>query len=131
MNFRRKIIGIFIIALVGSAVIYSYSDIAFTFYLNRAIYYSDNDDYSNSLEMYDKLINQQPELYELHFNKGVVLAKMGKSQDAIKELEYALSLKDDDSELYYNLSLLYEDIDNDKATQYYNKAKELGINVEE
>ena len=50
---------------------------------------------------------------------------MNEKQKAIDLLEDLIKMNNKDKELYYNLSILYTDIDKEKSTLYYIKYKEL------
>lgn len=64
-------------------------------------------------------------MYELYFNKATILSEMNEKQKAIDLLEYIIKMNNKDEELYYNLSILYNDIDKEKSALYFDKYEEL------
>ena len=70
-------------------------------YYNAAMYYMENGkDLNQALAWFDKSIQQNPKAYWAYYQRGNLLAKMGKKQDAIasanKSIELAKEAKNDD-----------------------------------
>lgn len=51
-------------------------------------------DYDKAYELYEKLIEKSPTFREPYYYYGLVLAKIGRSEDALKMLERALEMKE-------------------------------------
>jgi tetratricopeptide (TPR) repeat protein len=61
---------------------------------------------------------------------GSYLVKRGKAEEAIKKLEEAFALADDNANVYYNLGLAYFDLkEYDKALASAHKAYQLGFHL--
>ena len=70
-------------------------------YYNAAMYYMENGkDLNQALAWFDKSIQQNPKAYWAYYQRGNLLAKMGKKQEAIasanKSIELAKEAKNDD-----------------------------------
>lgn len=111
---------IIILTIILGAV--SYDSVVFNFRLNKAIYYSEKQNYEKSIQEYNKLLETNGQLYELYFNKAVVHAKNKDIQDAINTFSEAELINNQDCDLYYNLSFLYESIDEQISKEYLDKA---------
>ncbi len=108
--------------------------IEFQVALNKAFYYSEHGEYELEVREYDKLIEQNPEIYELYVNKAIALANSNKINEAISVFKKAESLNSSDPELYYNIAHLYDIIKDDELYQFYiekGKVLEFQQNVEE
>jgi len=126
MTKKKKRIA-WILAFIAVTVlgVLCFDSVVFSFRLNKAIYYAENGQYELSIYEYDKLIESDTQVYELHFNKAVLFAKNGDSQSAIDAFKTASLINDQDPDLFYNLSLLYEPIDEDLSKIYLEKATYL------
>lgn len=60
-------------------------------------------------------------------NKAVNLYKLEKKSESLESFEKALTINDKGPEIYYNLSIIYKDIDKEKSNAYYEKAQSLGF----
>ena len=105
---------------------YNFSNIKFQVLLNMAVEEDIHGNYDKALEYYDELLLIEPAIYELHFNRGTVLAKKGDIKEADKSYKEALRIDSTDGELYYNLYLLYKSIDVKEAKMYYKLAGDYG-----
>ncbi len=56
------------------------------------------------------IIEQEPEYGPTYYSLALLLAEIGRNQEAIQELEKALTHMPDNLRVYYNLSLLYDSI---------------------
>ncbi len=128
MTFNKKKIIICSLAILTALIVaLSYNKIVFVFSLYKADYFLQQQDYSQALSEYNKLIESNPDVYELHFNKGIILAKLEEYQDALTSLKKAESLNNKDPDLYYNLAHLY-DIMGEKSL--YEQSLERGTILE-
>ena len=124
---RKKFFLIVITIFIIGSLIYSYPKIKFQYELNKAFHLTEKKDYEESVKVYNDLIKLRPDLYELHFNKAVNLYKLEKKSESLESFEKALTINDKDPEIYYNLSIIYKDIDKEKSNAYYEKAQSLGF----
>ena len=85
----------------------------------------------DKIEELQKKIKSEKALY--HYNLGVAYAKTKMYKEAIKEYENSLVYDSGNAEAYYNLGLLYENVNNDtvKAVQYYQKYLDLRPDVDD
>lgn len=79
---------------------------------------------------FDRAIRFTPDDATVHALFGVYLMRLGKTEDAVRELEGALQLGDDSGNLHYNLGLAYFEVrDYEKSLDQAKKAYELGYNL--
>ena len=118
----KKRIGILLaVCIMALLCIYGYEDIKFEYILNKAEYYAENGEHKNALEEYDKLLEIQPEMYELYFNKAVILGEQGKIEEAYNTFLEAEKINNTDPDLYYNIAHLYQDVDEEQYQKYLEK----------
>ena len=118
-NIKQLLIGICLILILVTVCIVGREKIEFQLMLNRAFYYSEKGDYEAEIRGYDKLIKQEPEIYELYVNKAIALANNNNIYDALSTFQEAELLNNNDPELYYNMAHLYEIIKDDEMYQFY------------
>lgn len=83
-----------------------------------------NNDFATAEAQFEKVVRLVPQIEEGHSALGVVLMRLGKLPQAIKELETALALKPSDVSAETNLALAYQQAGANK------KAVDLFKNVE-
>ncbi|XP_070581695.1 protein O-mannosyl-transferase TMTC3-like [Ptychodera flava] len=68
------------------------------------------DDASRLVEadnLYKKAITMRPDFIEAYINRGDVLLKLNRSQEAVDNYMTALKYEDDNADIYYNLGVIY------------------------
>jgi hypothetical protein len=77
---------------------------------------------------FDRALRRAPDDGTVRVLFGIYLMKSGEKDQAIKQLEAARELGDEDANLHYNLGLAYFDLkDYDKALMHAQKAYKLGF----
>ncbi|GAB4305987.1 MAG: hypothetical protein Kow0090_21350 [Myxococcota bacterium] len=71
-------------------------------YFKRAADFYYNEKYELALKALDEAIKIKPDFAEAWSNKGVVLDKLGRTDDALKALDEAIKIKPDLAEAWYN-----------------------------
>ncbi len=95
---------------------------------DNAMKHYSKGDYESALKEYDKLLSKHPDWEEIHFGKGTALYKSNKIDDAIREFEQAISLKDDKqkSAVFYNIAnSLFQKQRVQESLQFYKRALQL------
>lgn len=66
--------------------------------------------------------------FELHYFLGKLFLKIGENEDrALKHFKMAAGLEQDNADVHYQLALLQEKLEPEKAKEQYQKAAELGV----
>jgi Tfp pilus assembly protein PilF len=79
---------------------------------------------------YDRAVRFRPDDGTVRMLYGSFLARNGKPQEAIAQLEEAEQLLGDNANLHYNMGLVYLDLKNyDKALSHAQRAYQLGFNL--
>jgi len=96
-------------------------------YVNRSVVRLRVRDYSGALADCDQSITRWPDLSEPHVNRGAALINLDRPQDALKELNQAITMGLDKVHLaYYNRGLAKEKLNDVRgAYQDYRKALEI------
>jgi len=84
--------------------------------------------YEDAIKVWDKMLEENPELKGIHYNQGNAQVRLGELDEAIKSYEQALSLKDRDAlaDVYYNMGNAYlQKQDTEKAKEFYRQALRL------
>ncbi len=74
-----------------------------TNYYNQAIDLYKADRVDESIELFKKAIELNPEFYEANYNLAQILMSLNKNEEAYKALEQVVKLKPDDWESLYNI----------------------------
>ena len=94
--------------------------------LNDATFHND---FSKANEVFERIINLEPDNYRAHYNLGIAFFNIGDINNAKNSFEKALEIKPDYKFCFYNLGLIYEEVEKlDKALEYYEKALEIDYN---
>lgn len=94
---------------VTAAVIYAQSEAANPGdILRQAIEAQQSGDYLKAVDAYHAFLRQQPNEVAAHVNLGVVLAKLGRFDDAIEEYQIANKLLPGDPRIALNTALAYQ-----------------------
>lgn len=95
-------------------------------YNNIADCFIDLKDYDKAFEYYNLGMNVMPQQDSLYSNKGLLLKKIGRYNEAIEEFKKAIELDDKNTEYLENIAETYEFIGCvDRAYNYYLKIVEL------
>lgn len=70
--------------------------------------YIDNNDYNDSIQEYQHLLENNPSDFKAHYNLGLLWFDLGKYDKSEKELQRASVLQKDNPDVWYNLALLKE-----------------------
>jgi Ca-activated chloride channel family protein len=92
----------------------------------RALY--DAGRYTEAIKKYDQILAQHPDWEELHYGKGSALYKSNQLDDAVREFERALAVKDplQKSATFYNLgNALLKSNRLEESLKFYQRAIEL------
>jgi len=84
--------------------------------------------YEDAIQKYNRIIKDHPDWEEAHYGKGAALYKSNQVEEAIREFESAISMKDpkQKSAVLYNMgNALYQANRIDESLQFYKKALEL------
>lgn len=87
--------------------------------------------YKDAIKKYDRILKDHPDLEEAHYGKGTALYKSNQIEDAAREFENAISIKDPlkKSAVLYNMgNALFKVNRIDESLQFYKKALELNPN---
>jgi tetratricopeptide (TPR) repeat protein len=88
--------------------------------------------YSDAETLYRTTIRKNPDCWMAHNNLGIVLAKMGRTDEAMAHYRKALELNPNYAEPHNNLGLLLSDKGRtDEAMAHYRKAVEINPNYAE
>ncbi|CAI2719241.1 tetratricopeptide repeat protein [Nitrospina watsonii] len=95
-------------------------------YFNIASFHHQNEDYFLALEFYEKAKRLDPGNARIHNNRALIFKKLGRSQEAIRELLQAVRIDPAYVKAYNNLGLMYYlHGDPMSAIRYYEKATEI------
>lgn len=95
-------------------------------YFNIASFHHQNEDYFLALEFYEKAKRLDPGNARIHNNRALIFKKMGRPQEAIRELLQAIRIDPSYVKAYNNLGLMYYlHGDPMSAIRYYEKATEI------
>lgn len=87
------------------------------------------NDFKNSLLLYTKILQINPEHYLAHYNIGNIFLILGKNEDAIKYYLYTINFNKNYINAYINIGLSYTNINNYiKALEYLEKALSIEPN---
>ncbi len=89
--------------------------------------YFKREKYTESADIYRRLIDGNPDSYILHFNNGLICFKLGSLDQAEAAFLKALDLKPDNQKINFYLGNIYE-----KKGQYYNaifQYRKAGANI--
>jgi tetratricopeptide (TPR) repeat protein len=90
-----------------------------------AMRYSDQNDYNNAVDAYNKVIETNPKNIAARHNLGYVYSKDNKHDMAIKAYEEALNINPNNIQIFVNLGVSYAEVkEYDKAISYYKKVPE-------
>jgi tetratricopeptide (TPR) repeat protein len=70
------------------------------------------EEYADALELLEQAENLQPNDPEVLLTKGSIFTLQGKHKEAIESYERALEYTEDKDEVYYNIGLAYQHIEN-------------------
>lgn len=84
---------------------------------NLANLYYQNDEFEKAEAAFRTIIKQEPEYGATYYSYGLLLAELKRTEDAIEQLELATIYMSDNPRAYYNLSLLYDSIQNKKKSE--------------
>jgi len=87
--------------------------------------------YAEAIRKYDRILAQHPDWEEAHYGKGSALYKSDQVEDAIREFEQALAIKDPlrKSATFYNLgNALLKSNRLEESLKFYQRAIELNPN---
>ena len=79
---------------------------------NLANLYYQNGQLEKAENAFKTIIKQEPEYGATYYSYGLLLAELKRTDDAIEQLELATIYMSDNPRAYYNLSLLYDGIQN-------------------
>lgn len=95
--------------------------------LNLANALRDNGDYIAAIEHYRQAIRLDPGSPKAYNNLGASLYKLKRYNEALVEIKKSLHLKPDYASAYYNLGLVYKDINcNPQAIEAFNNCLKYG-----
>lgn len=82
--------------------------------------------YDKAVDMLNKAIEINNELYQLYYLKGLSLLKLGQSEAALESFQASLRLNPEDVDTLYNLARLhYHSEEEEVASAYIEQAREL------
>ena len=87
-----------------------------------------NGKYDELLKKYEVTLSHHPEMEEAHFGKGAVLYKKGEIEEALREFEKAITIKDPKkkSAVYYNIgNALFRANRLEESLKFFRRAIEL------
>ncbi len=90
-----------------------------------AKYYSYLKDYKNAKIYIDNALTIEPQHAEAHFVKGMVLYETNQFKEAIKAFQDVIQYNPEESEAYMMLGLIYQEMNDTIAIQYYKTAAQL------
>ncbi|STX43943.1 Predicted O-linked N-acetylglucosamine transferase, SPINDLY family [Legionella donaldsonii] len=100
-------------------------------YLDLARAYKDAKDTQHSVEYYQKYLVLDPKSWYVRFELAKLYHDHGLVNKAITQYEQVLAYHENDTSAIYNLGLLYEKIDEEKAKELFIKYIKLEINKED
>jgi lipoprotein NlpI len=81
----------------------------FSIWFNMATAFHGERNFAAAVRAMDKVLALTPDDPVAHNERGVLLAELGRREDALSEYAAAIALKPDYPEAYYNRGLIYED----------------------
>ena len=97
--------------------------------------YFENENYSASIGVYNKIIEDYPDDFKAHYNLGLLWFDLGNLEKSATELKIASVLQNDNPDVWYNLALLQEfdnngnrlspEVDRLKVSKAYEKVLEV------
>jgi tetratricopeptide (TPR) repeat protein len=81
--------------------------------------------------LYARLLDINPDDAEAHSNYGVLLADLGRHDEAEAHYQRALEINPDLAEVHYNYGLLLADLGRDEAEAHYRRALEINSDLAE
>lgn len=125
---KSKIVIVIILFTIGiTGVAYSYNDIMLELELNKAFALREAGKNEEALQVYDSMIQRDPNIPDLYVNKGVILYELGRTKESVVTLSKALKYEPNSPDILYNLSIALEEIDAEKASEFYELAIENGL----
>ncbi len=95
-------------------------------YFDSGLQKHNEENYSQSIEDYDKAIELNPEYVDAYNNRGNAYDDLGEYQQAIEDYDKAIELNPEDPDAYINRGLSYNSLGKyQQATEDYDKAIEL------
>ncbi|MGQ9846790.1 MAG: tetratricopeptide repeat protein [Bacteroidales bacterium] len=88
-------------------------------------YFSYLKDYRKAKEYIDKVLTIDPQYADAHFIKGVILTETNQPNQAIKAFLDVIQYNPEDIEAYMMLGLLYQELNDSIALQYYRTAARM------
>ncbi len=95
----------------------------------------ENENYTASISVYNKIIEDYPDDFKAHYNLGLLWFDLGELKKSSSELKAASSLQNDNPDVWYNLALLQEfddngnrlspEVDRLKVSEAYKKVLEV------
>jgi tetratricopeptide (TPR) repeat protein len=97
-----------------------------TYWFIQGLAFYNQDNYSASLDAYNKALELDQRDSEAWNNKGIDLGILGRYNDAIKAFENAVGLNESYAEAWYNMGVIY-DLKGDPytAVQAYKRATQI------
>jgi tetratricopeptide (TPR) repeat protein len=94
-------------------------------YYQLGYQYAQNGDDVSAITQFEMVLEYDPHDKDSNYNLGYLYAKTGRYEKAVEAYSRALELSSDpeDSQIYYNLALIYDENlkDREKSSQYYKK----------
>ena len=110
---------------LANSLVNDFPNHAFAWKILAAIYKA-HGDYKNALDSGRRALNVAPDDYEVHYNLGNTLEKLGRFEDAEFSYLAAVALRPDFAEAYCNLGMVYEELGRMReAENCYSKAISL------
>jgi len=118
LKIDRLFIGVFFLTMAAGNV----------FSADGALKLYQKGKYDDAIRKYNRIIKDHPDWEEAHYGKGAALYKSNQVEEAIREFESAIPMKDpkQKSAVLYNMgNALYQANRIDESLQFYKKALEL------
>ena len=94
--------------------------------LEEACTLHENGAYQQAEKLYRELIEQIPGIWQLHYNRGLLLFETGRYQEALESYLYGLSIAPENEDLLFNSAICQKELGNyDVAIDMYLKALEI------
>ena len=96
-------------------------------YLEKGIDYLYTSQFDEALEFFDKAIKSDPNNYEAYYYRGCVYSNNFNNEQAFKDWNKAIELKEDYPNPYFNIGLIYRrQNDYSMACYYFKLAEKYG-----
>lgn len=83
----------------------------------------ENGEYKKAETLYKELIDQFPDVWQLHFNLGLLYSDLGNHEEALRTYQQGLAIHKDSVDLLYNSAISQKALKNfDEAINSYQKA---------